>query len=97
MKLLRRVSSQEMMNRGLPFGYGVAWMSYAYDAWILAPVPLNLLFRWARDAWRWMRQGPRRYLFPAPDSQVWQRIRALEGKFEDMDQRVRNMSREMFH
>jgi len=49
-----------------PKGYGRAWDDWSTlgqpdnVAVICYPVPLNLLFRWARNCWWWLHRGWRR-------------------------------------
>ena len=47
----------------VPRWYGVAWHDYNRDVAVCYPVPLNILFGWARLVWMWLRfrSVPRRW------------------------------------
>jgi len=41
-------------NEWMPTLYGLAWRDYVRGAKVCYPVPLNWLFRWARDLYWWL-------------------------------------------
>lgn len=49
--LIKHINHGEM----LPRGYGVAWMDYGSGRLTCMPVPINVVVRWCRVAWVWLK------------------------------------------
>ena len=43
----------------VPIGWGRAWTDVCRDVNIALPIPFNFVAAWVRDAWMWLRRGPK--------------------------------------
>lgn len=53
----------------LPRGYGIAWVDYANGRLTCMPVPLNVVVRWFRLAWLWIKYAG--MTFPATSREAF--------------------------